>query len=113
MIGALARDFGLATFAAKPGRPVVLNLTPITIFLSAIIFSLAVLWLAFGFISLRFSPTRLDPNSIEIRSPTVSVLIPAHNEEAVVRELVCDLLPQHHPHLHLLPLAHNRQDRTT
>lgn len=112
MIGALARDFGLATFAAKPGRPVVLNLTPITIFLSAIIFSLAVLWLAFGFISLRFSPTRLDPNSIEIRSPTVSVLIPAHNEEAVVRALVCDLLAQDYPHLEVLVVAHNCSDGT-
>src|SRR5207249_8349354 len=49
MIGALARDFGLATFAAKAGRPVLLNLTPVTIFLSAIIFSLAILWLVFGF----------------------------------------------------------------
>ena len=112
MIGALARDFGFATFAAKAGRPVVLNLTPVTIFLTAIIFSLAILWLVFGLISLRFSPIALDPNSIEIRSPIVSVLIPAHNEEAVVRELVCDLLAQDYPHLEILIVAHNCSDAT-
>jgi len=112
MIGALARDFGLATFAAKAGRPVLLNLTPVTIFLSAIIFSLAILWLVFGFVSLRFSPKALDPNSIEIRSPTVSVLVPAHNEEAVVKDLVCDLLAQDYPHLEVIVVAHNCSDAT-
>ena len=68
MIGALARDFGLIPFVGESGRPVVLNLTPVTIVLTVIIFSLAILWLSFGLISLRFTPRILDPNSIEILS---------------------------------------------
>lgn len=112
MIGALARDFGLISFAGGSGRPVVLNLTLVTIVLSMIIFSFAILWLSFGLIALRFTPRVLDPNSIEIRSPTVSVLIPAHNEETVVRGLVRDLLAQDYPHLEILVLAHNCTDAT-
>ncbi len=113
MVGALARDFGLVTFTGAAGRPVILNLTPLTIGLSAIIFSLAILWLAFGLFSLRFAPRTLDPNSIEIRSPKVSVLIPARDEVAVVRDLVQDLLAQDYPHLELIVIAHNCSDETS
>jgi cellulose synthase/poly-beta-1,6-N-acetylglucosamine synthase-like glycosyltransferase len=111
MIGALARDFGLISFPGS-GRPVIMNLTFVTVVLSGIIFSLAVLWLTFGLASLRFAPKRLDPNAIEIRSPTVSVLVPAHNEQSVVLDLVHDLLNQDYPHLDIVVVAHNCTDGT-
>jgi len=112
MVGALARDFGLISFAGSRGRPVIMNLTVFTILLCAIIVSLAGLWLSFGLVSLRFAPKRLDPNAIEIRSPMVSVLVPAHNEEPVVLDLVHDLLNQDYPHLEILVIAHNCTDGT-
>jgi len=112
MIGAMARDFGLIAFTYGQGRPVVMDLTVVTILLTVIITALAVLWLGFAFVSLRFNAKLLDPNSIEIHSPTVSVIIPAHNEEAVVRDLVEDLLAQDYPHLEVIVIAHNCTDRT-
>jgi cellulose synthase/poly-beta-1,6-N-acetylglucosamine synthase-like glycosyltransferase len=112
MIGALARDFGLIPLAGQSARPVLINLTPLTVFLSVVIFSLAILWLTFGLISFRFRPRMIDPNSIEIHSPMVSVLIPAHNEELVVGDLVEDLLDQDYPELEILVLAHNCTDST-
>lgn len=112
IIGAIARDFGMASFPAATGRPIVLDLTPVTILLTVIIFSLALMWLAFAIVSLKFKPVTLDPNSVVIHSPTVSVLIPAHNEERVVRDLVEDLLTQDYPHLEVLVIAHNCSDRT-
>ena len=102
VVGALARDFGFISFADDRGRPVIMNLTLVTIVLSVIIFSLAILWLSFGLVSLRFEPKRIDPNAIEIHSPTVSVLVPAHNEQAVILELVQDLLAQDYPQVGLL-----------
>lgn len=112
MIVSLARDFGLVSFNAGNARPVVMNLTVVTVVLSVVIFSLAILWLSFGFFSLRFTPRSINPNSIEIRSPTVSILIPAQNEEAVVLDLVRDLLVQDYPHMEILVLAHNCTDGT-
>src|SRR5947209_13618702 len=97
MVGALARDFGLASFGSSSGRPVILDLTLVTAAAAVIITSLAVLWLVFAFISLRFKPRVINPDSVEIHSPTVSVLIPARDEEAVVRDLVDDLLAQDYP----------------
>lgn len=112
MIGALARDSGVVTFGGGPSRPVVLDLTVVTVVLTVIITSLAVLWLGFAFVSLGFRATFLDPNSIEIHSPTVSVILPAHNEEKVIRGLVTDLLMQDYPHLEILVVAHNCRDGT-
>ncbi|HLB67486.1 MAG TPA: glycosyltransferase [Thermoplasmata archaeon] len=112
MIGAIARDFGLISFAGPTGRPIILDLTFVTIGLSLIIFGIAILWLAFALVSLVFRPSYLDPNSIEIHSPLVSVLIPAHNEESVVHDLVTDLLAQDYPNLEVLVIAHNCTDRT-
>ncbi len=112
MIGAMLRDFGVVSLAWGQGRPVVIDLTLVTIFLTVVITSLAVLWLAFAFVSLRFETKPLDPNSVEIHSPTVSVLVPAHDEEAVIRNLVDDLLAQDYPHLEVVVIGHNCSDRT-
>jgi len=112
MVGALACDFGLASFGSSSGRPVILDLTLVTAAAAVIITSLAVLWLVFAFISLRFKPRVINPDSVEIHSPTVSVLIPARDEEAVVRDLVDDLLDQEYPHLEVIVVAHNCSDRT-
>lgn len=113
MIGALARDFGLIPMGAGAGgRPIIADLTLVTIILTIIIFSLASLWLTFALVSLAFRAPPLDPNSVEIHSPLVSVLVPAHNEEPVVRELVEDLLCQDYPHLEIIVVAHNCEDAT-
>ncbi len=112
MAGALARDYGLVTFPSGPNRPVVLNLTLVTVTLTVIITSLAVLWLGFAFVSLTFHTKPIDPNAVEIHSPTVSVIIPAHNEEKVIRGLVADLLAQDYPHLEILVVEHNCSDGT-
>ncbi len=112
MVGALARDFGLVSFSAATGRPIVADLTLLTMVLSGIILGFAILWLGFGFLSFRFQPDVLDLNSVEIHSPTVSVLIPARDEEAVVPDLVRDLLAQDYPHLEVIVVAHNCSDRT-
>ena len=111
MVGALARDFGLVSFSAR-GRPVVADLTFVTIALSGIISGFAVLWLTFGVLSLGFRPTVTDPNSIEIHSPSISILVPARDEEAVVPDLVRDLLAQDYPHIEVIVVAHNCSDRT-
>ncbi len=112
MVGALARDFGLFEFAGARNRPVVLDLTLVTVVLTVIITSLAVLWLGFAFASLGFRAKTIDPKSIEIHSPTVSVIIPAHDEERVIRALVTDLLAQDYPHLEVVVVAHNCHDGT-
>ncbi len=112
MIGAIARDLGLAMFPGPAGRPIVADLTLVTVILTVTMLSVALLWLVFSALSLRFAPSVVDPNSVEVHSPTVSVLIPAHNEEAVIRELVTDLLDQDYPHLEVIVVAHNCRDRT-
>jgi len=111
-VGALARDLGLVALAAGRGRPIVVDLTYLTMALTAIMFGVAAMWIAFAFLSLRFRPTTIDLDSIEIHSPSVSVLIPAHNEESVVLDLVQDLLRQDYPQLEVLVIAHNCSDQT-
>lgn len=112
MIGALVRDFGLATFPDDRGRPIVLDLTLLTAGFTASIFSVAVLWLAFAVASLRFAPVAIDVDSVEINSPTVSVIVPARDESRVIRGLVTDLLAQDYPHVEVIVVAHNCADRT-
>lgn len=112
MIGAIARDFGLVSFSGGGGRPIVLDLTVVTVLVSVILVAFAILWLGFGLLSLVFRPRTLDPDSVEIHSPLVSVLVPAHNEETVVRGIVEDLLRQDYPHLETIVVAHNCSDRT-
>lgn len=111
-IGALARDLGLVPLTEGPGRPVVLDLTYLTMALTGIMFTVAVMWLTFAFLSLWFRPTSLDPDDVDIHSPVVSVLVPAHNEERVVADLVRDLLGQDYEHLEIIVVAHNCTDGT-
>ncbi len=112
MVGAVARDFGFLSFAPGTGRPIIFDLTAVTMFLSAVIFAFAVLWLAFGLLSLGFRSKPLDPATVDIHSPSVSILIPAHNEERVVGQLVRDLLGQDYRQLEVLVIAHNCTDGT-
>ncbi|OGS66023.1 MAG: hypothetical protein A3K59_11495 [Euryarchaeota archaeon RBG_19FT_COMBO_69_17] len=112
MVGALARDFGLATFPDLRGRPIVLDLTLLTAGFTASIFSVAVLWLVFAVASLRFVPVAIDVDSVAIHSPTVSVIVPARDEARVIRGLVTDLLAQDYPHVEVIVVAHNCTDGT-
>jgi len=112
MFGAIARDFGIVSFSSPTGRPIVADLTVVTMVLTGVMMGFALLWLTFALLSLRFRPRFLDPNSIEIHSPAVSILIPALDEERVVADLVRDLLAQDYPHLEVIVVAHNCSDRT-
>lgn len=70
-----------------------------------------VLWIVYGFSSLFYKMNnKWDTNSI--RSPKVSVLIPCHNEEKVVKNIVSDLRKQDYPHLQIIAISHNCTDKT-
>jgi cellulose synthase/poly-beta-1,6-N-acetylglucosamine synthase-like glycosyltransferase len=88
---------------------------PITIFLlsliSSVIFSLSFILLG-ECVSALFSSKLKNFNDNKWEKTSVSVLIPAHNEETVIKETLLTIIPQLKPTDQLIVIADNCSDRT-
>lgn len=47
-----------------------------------------------------------------VNPPHFSIIIPAHNEEKVIKDIVNDFLQQSYPNLEIIVVCHNCEDRT-
>ena len=69
-------------------------------------------WTFLGLASLFYKPLNLPDLPEGSNYPRVSVIIPAHNEENVIGDIVQDLLAQSYPNLEIIVVAHNHSDGT-
>lgn len=81
----------------------------ITLCCSVVMILVNYMWLFLGIASLFYQPLKLPE---EVNSPKVSAIIPAYNEERVIKGIVSDLLKQDYPHLEVIVVAHNCSDKT-
>lgn len=115
--------FGNIVFSALVSVAIAIAIRDITFFpewsfsfLSLVSFGVSVLSLSLFIMFCTFAAASLRYHSVEpsgeISSPFVSVIIPAHNEEKVIRNLVIDLLKQSYKKLEVIVVAHNCSDKT-
>ncbi|MCX6737657.1 MAG: glycosyltransferase [Candidatus Parcubacteria bacterium] len=75
-----------------------------------VMYSSVFIWVFMGIASFFY---KKKPNKITTSTSTlVSVLIPAHNEEAVVKNILSDLLSQSYQNIEIIVIAHNCDDST-
>lgn len=79
---------------------------PATIFMLLISFA----WLFVLLSSLAYK--RRENIAKLVNPPLFSVIIPAHNEEKVIGDIIHDFLRQTYPHLEIIVVCHNCEDRT-
>jgi len=79
---------------------------PATLFMLTISF----VWLFVLLLSLTYK--KKERNAKLVNLPLFSVIIPAHNEEKVIRDIVNDFRQQTYPYLEIIVVCHNCQDRT-
>jgi glycosyltransferase involved in cell wall biosynthesis len=62
--------------------------------------------------SFKFSPRLLKPNDSETKSSFVSVIIPARNEEKLIRKCLSSLLNQNHSNYEIIVIDDDSSDKT-
>ncbi|MBC7328602.1 glycosyltransferase family 2 protein [bacterium] len=79
---------------------------PATIFM--LLISLTILFILFASLAYK----RKNPEGKLIKLPRFSVIIPAHNEEKVIRDIIEDFLKQTYPYFEIIVVCHNCLDKT-
>ncbi len=79
---------------------------PATIFMLLISFA----WLFVLLSSLAYRKREEEGKLVD--PPLFSIIIPAHNEEKVINEIINDFLQQTYPNLEIIVVCHNCEDRT-
>ncbi|MEM0235333.1 glycosyltransferase [Thermofilum sp.] len=89
----------------EPSLPSLISLAS-----ASVMITVTFMWIFLGACSLFYRPPAMPEREVE--SPMVSAIIPAHNEERVVADLVTDLLNQSYRRLEVIVVAHNCTDGT-
>jgi len=91
----------------------------IIIFCTLLIYIPMFLWIFFGIIKIFYKPYKLK-NKLKNNTTTntnphekmISVIIPAYNEEKVIKNILSDLLSQNYKNFEIIVVAHNCTDNT-
>lgn len=88
-----------------------IDLSFLTIPASLVMLTISLAWLLIILLSLLYKPPSLS--SPHNNNPLLfSVIIPAHNEEKVIKDIIQDFLNQTYPNLEIIVVCHNCVDRT-
>lgn len=79
---------------------------------SGLWFFMQIGFLAMGDRMIKYQQRAIANSNIDKEKPLVSIVIPARNEEAVIRRTISKCLSSHYPHIEVLVICHNCTDNT-